>query len=423
MIIPKIKNIFSNTTLPEKLIILLSISLFLPYELTIGYVIFLGIYTLVINIRNKSFKTLLKKTPYGLVLLILDVYFIIVSFVVGNWLGLLISIALFLVFFTYFYYRQYLTLKLFNLVVDVMIFMSVISVGYSIIEQLFYAQELGSVLNFFDIANSPKYRVHAFYFNANFYALMIAMVILLCVYKLLSLNEHSRNNYIRYIIVIALNLFALFLTGSRLAWPAMILGLIFMFLFTKKWLAFSLTLGSVLALVVLILLDVPIIPRFVEYGLSLERRANIYENAFLMMKDTWLFGRGPLTYLFEWPNYVDEYIKVYGIERIPKAGLYSEHTHSIFIEPLVSFGLIGTFFFVFYLVVLLKDILKMMFRRYNAYLSALIISVIICVVIADVIDLAVLWIQTGMLFFMIIGASAIYQEKLNEKGSNENDGK
>lgn len=423
MLKQKIANVFNNRTNPEKLIILLSISLFLPFEITILYIVLLGLFVLISNLRNNSFKKLFEKTPYGWVLLILAIYFVIVSAVAGNWIGFFISFGLILIFFVYFYYRQHLNLELFNLIVDIMIFMSLISVAYSVFEQLYYAIEQGSILKYFNISNAPKYRVHAFYFNANYYALMIAMVIIMCVYKLISQKKYSHINYSMYIIAIVANLFALFLTGSRLAWMAMIVAIIVLFSFTKKWRALSITIAIVLVVIALLFLNIPIIPRFVEYGFSLESRTNIYETSFLMMKDTWLFGRGPLTYMYEWPNYVDEYVKIYGANHLPKSGLYSEHTHSIFIEPLVSFGVIGSIFFIFYLLVLYKEIFQVLFSRVNAYLCALILAITAAVLVADVIDLSVLWVQTGMLFFMIIGASSIYLDKIKEKGSNQNDRK
>lgn len=406
----QIKNflmeIKTNNTKDDILIILLAASLFLPYFITITYLIVLAIFI----VWKRDLKKIISNTKAGFLILIVAGYMCLTSLIFQNYLGVLISVGLFFAFITFLYYKYYITKEIFEKMISVMIFLSLIAGVYAIFEQLYYIytlDTLDNIVSFFEIANSPKYRVHTFFMNANYYAMMIVFVILFCFYRFLSQNK----NHPYYLLVALFNGFALFLTGSRFAWLCLVLALIVTFALSKKTLAFFGTLSATIIIYVLTFFNVPIIPRFVEYGFSLGRRQTIYETASLMVKDTWLFGKGPLTYLNEYPKYLNEYIAKFGDAHLTKLGISSQHTHSLFIEPFISFGLIGSLIFIIFLFYQYRDAFRLFKAKVDQQLLILMISATAVVLMADVFDLPILWIQTGFLFFLIIGATSIYTNK------------
>ncbi|MEG0686686.1 MAG: O-antigen ligase family protein, partial [Erysipelotrichales bacterium] len=345
----KYNSFKTNYNIDEKVFIVLAISIFLPYFITALVMIGVAIYALI----KKDVVRYALKSRKNIVIYIFCLYSLIVSTVAENWIGFAISIGLFLIFNVIIYYEKIVNKKLFEKMIDVMIFMSLISVGYAIIEQFFYFNPLEGYLSYFDIDNKPEFRVHAFYFNANYYALILIFVEIMCLYKAL----HSKDRRIFYICASLANFFALYLTGSRTGWIALIFALIIIFALSNRIKEIMITLGVGFVMVVATVFNLPIIPRLTEYGTGLGRRQQIYDTAVLMIKDNPLFGKGPLTYLYQHEDYLSKYINIFGNHDLGKLGIASQHAHSIFLEPFVSFGVIGSFLLFGYLLISLMDVL------------------------------------------------------------------
>lgn len=386
----------------EKLIIILAASIFMPFVVTGAVIVILGLYILI----KKDFFIIIKEVKRSSFLIIFSFYLLIVSMIGQNWLGAMISVGMIFVFIVVIFFSRYITKELFETIIDVMIVMSVIAAIYGIFEQFVYTSSFEGFISYFDINNKPQYRVHTFFFNANYYAMMIIFVELFCAYKIMA------NKKIKfYLFAGALNLFAMFLTGSRFAWISLFIALIAMFLINKNYKILAGVLGSGALVILSMFTSLPLIPRLSEYGFSLGRRLEVYKTTLLIIKDKWLLGEGPLTYFYRYPEYLDKYVSAYGSDELTKLGISSQHAHSMFLDPLISFGLIGTVLLLVYLFTQLKSVFKIWRSKINKAYSALIIAVIVAVVTSNLIDYPIFWIQTGVLFLLLLSSVRIYDEK------------
>ena len=398
---------FKNTySLDDKLIAILAVSLFFHYAISALVILGLATYVLIKKNIFKSMKTMI--SSYAL--LSFTIYLLITSIINQNWLGALISVGMFFMFIDVIYYRNYIHKKLFEDILDLMILMSILCVVIAFFEQIFYLVSLENMNNFFDISNKASERVHTFFFNANYYAMMILFVEAFCVYKMID----SKKNRKYYILVAIINILALYLTGSRIVWVGLFATWLVMFVVSWKKPAIIATLAFGVTTVMATIFKLPLIPRLLEYGITLDRRQVIYETAFIMMKDTWLFGKGPLTYYFSYDKYLDDYIAKYGSENLGKLGISSQHAHSMFLEPFISFGVVGSIIFGVYLVAQFRRIWHIHKLKLNRSLITLIIGSVVAVFSSNTIDFSIFWIQTGTLFLIILGSVDIYRKQFKK---------
>ena len=403
----KFLNDFKNKyTIDDKLIVILAVSLFSHYIITGIVIMAIALFALF----KRDLIGIMKNMNSAYALLGFAIYLLIISIINQNWLGALISIGMFLVFVTIIYYRQYIHKQLFETILNLMIIMSIVCVTISIFEQLYFVTILDTSNNFFDISNRPMERVHVWFFNANYYAMMILFAEAFCVYKMIDKKKNRK----LYILAALANLLSLFLTGSRLVWLCLFLTWLVMFIVSWKKPAIIATLAFGVATIASTLLKLPLIPRLLEYGISLGRRKIIYDAAFIMMKDTWLFGQGPLTYFYRNKNYLDDYIAKYGTENLGKLGISSQHVHSMFLEPLISFGVVGSTFLAIYLFAQFRRIWHIYEYKIDRSLITLIIGSVVAVISANTIDFTIFWIQTGPLFLLILGSVDIYRDRFIE---------
>lgn len=395
------KNVF---TIDDKGIVILAASLFLPYPITVAVVVIMGIYILV----KSNFRTTLKSVRRSYLLMLFGIYLLLVSLIFGNYLGALLSVGMILLFIDVIHYRRYIHKEMFDIIIDVMIILSIASVIASIFEQFYYLNTVEKMTGFFDIQNKPEHRVHAFFFNANYYSMMIVFVEMFCVYRFMTVNKLQKR--LLYTAAGLVNLFALFLTGGRIAWLCMALGLLVMIV-TNKWyktfIAACLGIGGGVA----ILATKPgLIPRLASKGLDLGRRARIYEAAGMMIEDTWLFGHGPLTYFNLYDGYYDDYVARYGSEQLNKLGISAPHSHSMFLEPWVSFGVIGTAIIGWYLVSQMRRVFRLFTRGSDRAVGSLILGCVVMTLAFCIIDFPIFWVQTGGLFLILLGSTEMFKK-------------
>lgn len=398
---------FRNTyTVDDRLITIIFASLFLPWPIT-GTVLALG--AIYILVKSDLMETI-RRIPRSRILILFSIYLLIVSLLNQNWLGALLSVGMFCMFAITLHYRRYIHKDLFSQLLDIAIIMSVICVVIAILEQFHYMSIIDG-MGFLDIQNKPIYRVHTFFFNANYYAMMILFVECMCVYKFFMMNELKWRCY--YTLMGVLNLFALYLTGGRIAWLCLALAIVVM-LFVNRWFK---TLGATIVAgagaIGVLALKPGLLPRLAAKGFAIERRRQIWQTAILIIQDSWLFGRGPLTYFNVYGSYKAEYIATYGLKSFKqyKLGISSQHAHTMFLEPIVSFGVIGTLMFAVYLFSQAKYVLYLATKKIDYTLAALLIGVTVGTLAFCIIDFPIFWIQTGPLFLLLMGTTDIYKKE------------
>ncbi len=237
--------------------------------------------------------------------------------------------------------------------------------------------------NILKISDTPNERVTGTFWNANFYATILEFVIILAFYKMFLVKE-KESSFAFYFTVIILNIFMLYLTGSRTAWLTLFLVIPIMFLFQRKfYIGISLMILSILGLYFTISLD--IFPRVSSINKDFLFRMGIWKDSISTFKDNFLFGVGPLAYL-----------KI----SQAKGGPLVAHSHSLYIDSLLSYGIVGctTLFFagIFYL--------KHLFSYYRKKTYSFAVGVVLAVLIHGFLDITILSNQVGFLFLLIISS-------------------
>lgn len=399
---------FKNTyTVDDRLITILFVSIFMPWMISVFTLFAATIYVLTCS----NFVETMNRVKGAKVLLAFALYLLVISLCYQNWLGAGISVGMLCMFILVLHYRRYIHRDLLEQVIDIMILLSIVSVVYAIGEQFYYMSQIDG-MGFLDIQNKPQWRVHTFFFNANYYAMMILYVEVMCIYKFFRMKDMKWKAF--YVVMGLLNLFALFLTGGRIAWLCLALAGLSMVLFNRWFKTFTALVVGCFGAVGVLALKPNLLPRLASQGLAIGRRTKIWETASLIISDSWLFGRGPLTYFHVYESYTKEYIAVYGMKSFKqyKLGISSQHAHSMFIEPIVSFGVVGTILFAWYLGSQVKRIFKLFTRKIDFTLGSLLIGVLVSTITFCIIDFPIYWVQTGLLLLLLLGASDIYAKEL-----------
>ena len=399
---------FRNTyTVDDRLITILFASIFLPWEISVGVIVLGMLYILI----KSNFMETLKRIPFAKVLMLFSLYLMVTSTLNSNWLGLGLSFGMAALFINVIHYRRYIHRDLFEQIIDIAILLSVIGVAVAVVEQFHY-MSLFDGMGFLDVQNKPQFRVHTFYYNANYYAMMLLFIECMCIYKFFRITKLTFRFY--YMAIGCLNLFALYLTGGRIAWLCLALGILVMLVVNRWYKLFGFTIFAGAGAVGLLSLKPDLLPRLASQGLAIGRRTKIWETAGLIIQDSWLFGRGPLTYYNVYDSYTSEYISTYGMESLKqyKLGISSQHAHSMFIEPIVSFGVVGTIIISIYLFSQIRAMFRLLCKKIDRTLASLMFGFITVTIAFCVIDFPIFWVQTGMLFLLMLGSMDIYRKEL-----------
>ncbi|MEG0315163.1 MAG: O-antigen ligase family protein [Erysipelotrichaceae bacterium] len=369
---------------------LVTASIFLPFYLTCTALLATVIYL----IATKKIIGVINDIPRSRWLLGFCVFGGIVSLVMGNYLGALCSVGILLICIFVLYYRTIIDKRLFRVLIHIICLCSMFNFAFAVLEYYSIVHSLGYRFLSLNIADDPAFRVNASFFNANYYAMIIEFVVICCAYKLLEFRSWQRHFY--YLLIIACNLFALYLCGCRTAWPAIIVALPIMLLFSGRIKALLSVIGISGAGVLAMLINPDWFPRNDSFALYFGVRKDIWLTAIEGIKQHPIVGQGPLTYMKIYP----------GLD-----GPSTQHAHSVFIDPFLCFGIVGVLIVAVYLGDCLKRIYRMFKSKVNPELSALIIGAIVVVGIHGLLDYTIFWIQTAMLFLIIFSSFSMYDRK------------
>lgn len=378
-----------NFTLDEYIIMFVVCSIFLPFEFSLiaicGVLIYLGF--------KKRLKGIINNIPKAKFAILFCVITTFVAFLYGNILGVFCGIGILLLFLFIFYYRTIINKRLFELLLDACCIISLFCFVWAMMEYNRIIHRLDYSFIALKVENSPKDRINSTFFNANYYAMMIEFIVLICVYKMMQVKTKRR--IIFYIVTIVCNLFALYLTGCRTAWIPFVVTIPFMFLLNKRFGYFSCAMSGIGAMGIMVLCEPSLMQR-ATVGEDFAKRANIWSTAIKGIQAHPLFGEGPLTYFHIYKQY---------------GGHPTQHAHSVYLDPILSHGVIPILIFGIYLFSNLKEVYLLFKRRIDMRLFSLIVAFILTVLIHGILDYTVYWIQTGLLFLIIISSSSIYFHK------------
>lgn len=373
-------------------------SIFLPYVFSLAVI--LGVIGYLIWKRKLS--DIVRQYPKSNYVLIFCVLTGITSLVFENYLGAVCSLGILVVFLFILFYRTKVTARLFELIVDACCIISLFCFVWALMEYYSIVQTLD--YNFFNfvVVDEPEYRVNSTFFNANYYAMMIEFLILMCVYKMM--NAKTLRRILFYLITIGCNLLALYLSGCRTAWVPFLITIPLMFLFNNHKKFFAGTMGVFAICGVALLIDPELFPRtdnFVSYFMT---RVDIWKAAIAGIIDHPLLGQGPLTYFHTYECY---------------GGPSTQHAHSVYLDPFLSFGIVGVFLLGVYFYQNGKEIWHLFSQRLNIRLFSLIIAFILTVLIHGILDYTIFWVQTAQIFLLVLSASSIYTNGRTTELPNE----
>ncbi|MEG0981144.1 MAG: O-antigen ligase family protein [Erysipelotrichaceae bacterium] len=385
------KDKMRSYSVDEKIIIGVGASIFMPYYITaiaiigaLGYVTYTKRWMLIIN-----------RVPRSKFMLAFCALITAVSLFYANWLGVACSIGITLIVLFVFYYRVYVTKSAFEMFIDVAILLSVLCCIYALFEYVYrITVQLGWDLGSLKIPSKRQYRIRVGFFNSNYFAMIVEFGILLCIYRLRKLKDLKKMAF--YLGAILLHFVILYLSGCRTAWPAVVAGIGIMLILNKNKIFIALFGVGVVGAGGLLILKPTLIPRLTFLQRNIAVRMKIWNAAIIGIKEHFLLGQGPLTYFLKWKEY---------------KGHNTQHAHSVYLDPLMSFGIVGVAIAAVYIGSNLKEVWNLYRKHLDQPLAALVAGFIVVILVHGFLDYTIFWIQTGLLFFMVLSASSIYRKE------------
>ena len=191
-------------------------------------------------------------------------------------------------------------------------------------------------------------------YNANYYGTMLEFVMMICLYQI----ARKRPGRSFYVVTILCSILGILLCDCQSAWLAVLGG-----------------------------------PRLSMLPQNAATRFNIWHNAVRAFLKNPVFGGGTLAYYYLG--------QTSGVRHIM-------HAHSIYLDALLNYGLIGTGIWLYYI----RSYIMHLYRRYRAcrYPAPLVMGIIGTVMIHGVTDHTTLWVQTGMLLAVLLSGAFAKRE-------------
>ena len=298
-----------------------------------------------------------------------------------NYLGILCTLAFYFLAIILYWARSTLTEKVFE---DSLSLCCVAAIPLSA------AVAVEKYLN----AGQKSYRCQLWFFNANYMTAIFAALALFCVYKII---ERSDKAWIYYISAIA-SLIAMYLSGSMFAFIELFVGVCMLLILRKKYILLAAFFFVVFLGLVILYFNPEIFPRILTASRQTDKRIRIWNEAMVIIKEHPIFGQGFLSYYHSAKQ---------------NASLYqTTHAHNFALEPLISFGIAGTVILLVLLWFYFKKVIICKEELNNERITTLILSLCCGVVIHSTTDMTLMWIQTGLLYVLVLSAIGIDEKKL-----------
>ncbi|CWH53400.1 O-antigen ligase family protein [Streptococcus pneumoniae] len=375
--IEKLKGLSSK----ELILLGIILSIFLPFYL---FVVVLCLYIISL-IFTGDMKSILQKMGEHPMLLLFLSYSTVISIFAQNWMGLVASVGMFLFTIFFLHYQSILSHKFFRLILQFVLFGSVLSAAFASLEHFQIVKKFNYAFLSPNMQVWHQNRAEVTFFNPNYYGIICCFCIMIAFY----LFTTTKLNWLKVFCVIAgfVNLFGLNFTQNRTAFPAIIAGaIIYLFTTIKNWKAFWLSIG-VFAIGLSFLFSSDLGVRMGTLDSSMEERISIWDAGMAMFKQNPFWGEGPLTYMHSYP-------------RIHAP--YHEHAHSLYIDTILSYGIVGTILLVLSSVAPVRLMMDMSQESGKRPIIGLYLSFLTVVAVHGIFDLALFWIQSGFIFLLVM---------------------
>lgn len=375
--IEKLKGLSSK----ELILLGIILSIFLPFYL---FVVVFCLYIISL-IFTGDMKSILQKMGEHPMLLLFLSYSTVISILAQNWMGLVASVGMFLFTIFFLHYQSILSHKFFRLILQFVLFGSVLSAAFASLEHFQIVKKFNYAFLSPNMQVWHQNRAEVTFFNPNYYGIICCFCIMIAFY----LFTTTKLNWLKVFCVIAgfVNLFGLNFTQNRTAFPAIIAGaIIYLFTTIKNWKAFWLSIG-VFAIGLSFLFSSDLGVRMGTLDSSMEERISIWDAGMALFKQNPFWGEGPLTYMHSYP-------------RIHAP--YHEHAHSLYIDTILSYGIVGTILLVLSSVAPVRLMMDMSQESGKRPIIGLYLSFLTVVTVHGIFDLALFWIQSGFIFLLVM---------------------
>lgn len=390
-----IQYLKTHFTHHQRYIIVAVFSMFLPFYMCGGILIFLTLRLLWKGEIQEAYRQI----PKSRFIIYFSLLSAIVSLFYQNYYGFVCSIGILVILSFVLYYRIHIDSRLFEYITNCIIVLSIFAALYGLIEYI-------GILNSYNIDqfeimifNRPQDRINSVFFNANYYAMMIEFFVCLTFYKILKIKDIKLEwkKFIYYVAVIGLNLFVLLLTACRTAWPALAGGILIMLIVDKHHKTCACILALVIVACIYFLLNPSKFPRVDNIVAYFMTRSGIWEVAIQNIITHPLFGEGPMTYMHIYPLY---------------HGHPTEHAHSIYLDPLLCFGIVGLLTIAPYIYSNIQRLYRLWKLKVDKTLVALIVSFTVMIFIHGILDYTIFFVQTGFLYLLIASSFDVHKHAL-----------
>ena len=388
-VIEKLKSLSKQ----EGLLLGVILSIFLPFYLFV--IIFISY--LLWLVYTGEMKGILKRLSQHPVLLFFIAYSTAISLLAQNVMGVVASVAMFLFAIFFYYYQSQLTPKFFRLTIEGVLASSVLAAAFAALEHF-------QIVKKFDYTFlSPRMQVwhqnraEVAFFNPNYYGIICCFCIMIGFY----LISTTKLRWLRIFSMIAIfaNLFGLNFTQNRTAFPAIIFGaIIYLFTTIKNWRAFWLSVG-VFGVGLAFLFSSDLGVRMGTLDSSMEERVSIWNAGMALFKQNPFWGEGPLTYMHSFPRI---------------GAPYHEHAHSIYIDTILSYGVVGTVLLGIASSTPVRMLIDMSQVPSKRPILGLYLSFLTVVAVHGIFDLALFWIQSSFIFLLVMCSLPLKHSMIDE---------
>ena len=388
-VIEKLKSLSKQ----EGLLLGVILSIFLPFYLFV--IIFISY--LLWLVYTGEMKGILKRLSQHPVLLFFIAYSTAISLLAQNVMGVVSSVAMFLFAIFFYYYQSQLTPKFFRLTIEGVLALSVFAAAFAALEHF-------QIVKKFDYTFlSPRMQVwhqnraEVAFFNPNYYGIICCFCIMIGFY----LISTTKLRWLRIFSMIAIfaNLFGLNFTQNRTAFPAIIFGaIIYLFTTIKNWRAFWLSIG-VFGVGLAFLFSSDLGVRMGTLDSSMEERVSIWNAGMALFKQNPFWGEGPLTYMHSFPRI---------------GAPYHEHAHSIYIDTILSYGVVGTVLLGIASATPIRMLIDMSQVPSKRPILGLYLSFLTVVAVHGIFDLALFWLQSSFIFLLVMCSLPLKHSMIDE---------
>ena len=388
-VIEKLKSLSKQ----EGLLLGVILSIFLPFYLFV--IIFISY--LLWLVYTGEMKGILKRLSQHPILLFFIAYSTAISLLAQNVMGVVASVSMLLFAIFFYYYQAQLTPKFFRLTIEGVLASSVLAAVFAALEHF-------QIVKKFDYTFlSPRMQVwhqnraEVAFFNPNYYGIICCFCIMIGFY----LISTTKLRWLRIFSMIAIfaNLFGLNFTQNRTAFPAIIFGaIIYLFTTIKNWRAFWLSIG-VFGVGLAFLFSSDLGVRMGTLDSSMEERVSIWNAGMALFKQNPFWGEGPLTYMHSFPRI---------------GAPYHEHAHSIYIDTILSYGVVGTVLLGIASATPVRMLIDMSQVPSKRPILGLYLSFLTVVAVHGIFDLALFWLQSSFIFLLVMCSLPLKHSMIDE---------